>query len=281
MEIKRGIAVSPGVALGPALVLDTEGAHIPRRRIDPARHDAEVCHLRQGLAAAAAEARVNQDTVSTKLGAQYGAIFGAHSLMIEDPVLLAEVETLIRDQGFSAEYAFSHVMGIRVETLQNLGRGHFATRAADLHDVEKCVLRHLLGRQRQQLRRLESPVILVARELSPSQTASLDSRCVHGLAIEAGGRASHTAILAGVLHIPAVVGLGRLLADVAGDDSLIVDGNRGLLIVEPDEPTLCQYRQELANYRSFEQSLEPLRDLPAETARWRPRHPDGQHRIPS
>ena len=265
MEIKRGIAVSPGVAIGPALVLDAEGAHIPRRRIDPSRHDAEVDRLRQGLAVAAAEARANQDAVSAKLGAQYGAIFGAHALMIEDPVLLAEVETLIRDQGFSAEYAFAHVMGRRVETLQNLGRGPFATRVADLRDIEKGVLRHLLGRQQQQLRRLESPVILVARELSPSQTAALDPRCVHGLAIEAGGRASHTAILAGVLHIPAVVGLGRLLADVAGDDSLIVDGNRGLLIVEPDEATLGQYRQELASYRRFEESLEPLRELPAET----------------
>jgi phosphotransferase system enzyme I (PtsI) len=265
MEIKRGIAVSPGVAIGPALVLDAEGAHVPRRRIEPFRREAEVSRLRQGLAAAAAEARANQDTVSAKLGSQYSAIFGAHALMIEDPILLTEVEALIRNQGFSAEYAFSHVMGQRAEALQSLHGSHFATRVADLRDVEKAVLRQLLGRQRQQLRRLEHSVILVARELSPSQTASLDPRFVHGLAIEAGGRASHTAILAGVLHIPAVVGLGRLLADVAGDDPVIVDGNRGLLIVEPDEKTLAQYRNELETLRSFEQSLESLRDLPAET----------------
>ena len=265
MEIKRGIAVSPGVAIGPALVLDPEGAHVPRRRIDPSRHDAEVHRLQQALTAAAAETRANQETISARLGGQYGAIFGAHALMIEDPVLLSEVEALIRGQGFSAEYAFSQVMGKRAQALQNFDGSHFATRVADLHDVEKSVLRQLLGRQREQLRRLENPVILVARELSPSQTASLDPRLVRGLALEAGGRSSHTAILAGVLHIPAVVGLGRLLADVAGDDPVIVDGYRGLLIVEPDEATLDRYRREAESLRSFELSLEGLRELPAET----------------
>ena len=119
MEIKRGIAVSPGVAIGPALVLDTEGFRIPRRTIGTADRDAEVHRLRQGLAQAAAEARSHQATVTAQLGLQYGAIFGAHALMIEDPVLGKEIEALIRDQGFSAEYAFSRVMRHYAKTLQH------------------------------------------------------------------------------------------------------------------------------------------------------------------
>src|SRR5947207_1022786 len=125
MDIKRGIAVSPGVAIGPALVLDTEGFRIPRRTVELERRDAEVQHLRQGLAAAAAEARTRQEKVSAQIGAQYGAIFGAHALLIEDPTLRQEVEDLIRQQGFSAEYAFSRAMRRHAQAMEKLEGGQF------------------------------------------------------------------------------------------------------------------------------------------------------------
>src|SRR5215475_7668934 len=102
MEIKRGIAVSPGVAIGPALVLDAEWFRVPRRAVPPAEREAEVHRLHAGLADAAAEAHQEQDAVSARLGAHYGAIFAAHALLIEDPALRHEAEALIREQGFSA-----------------------------------------------------------------------------------------------------------------------------------------------------------------------------------
>jgi phosphotransferase system enzyme I (PtsI) len=265
MEIKRGIAVSPGVVIGPALVLDTESFRIPERFVEGDRLADELRRLREALAAAAHEARENEETISAKLGRTYGAIFGAHALLIEDPMLAEEAETLIRERGFSAEYAVSHVMRSHAKTLQNLNRGHFAARTADLFDIEKLLLRNLLGHRREHLQHLKEPVIVLAHDLTPSETAALDPSRVYAFATEAGGRASHTAIMAGALEIPAVVGLGRFLTDVSGGDLVIVDGNRGVVILDPDEETQERYEKTRSNFRNFESRLVELRDLPAAT----------------
>jgi phosphotransferase system enzyme I (PtsI) len=265
MEIKRGIAVSPGVAIGPALVLDTEWFRIPQRFVGGDRLQEELHRLRQALAAAAAEAREHQHAVNAKLGDHYGAIFGAHVALIEDPTLSREIEGLIRDQGHAAEYAVSRVMRRHIKAFESIDRGHLATRAADLFDIEKRILRHLLGQRREQLQHLQEPVIVLAHDLTPSETAALDTKKVYAFATEAGGRASHTAIMAGALEIPAVVGLGRFVTDVSGGDMVIVDGNRGVLILNPDAETLERYEHARRSFRTFEKGLVSLRDLPAET----------------
>src|SRR5690348_10566588 len=110
MDIKRGIAVSPGVAIGPALVLDTEGFRIPRRLVERGRVEEEVVRVREALRDAAAETRETQDAVDAKLGVQYGAIFGAHALMLSDPALERDVAALVRGKCYAAEYAVSRVM---------------------------------------------------------------------------------------------------------------------------------------------------------------------------
>jgi phosphotransferase system enzyme I (PtsI) len=265
MEIKRGIPVAPGVAIGPALVLDTEGFRIPRRTIRPGEVKKELQRIRVALEASAQDARDRQEAVTAKVGRQYGAIFGAHALLIGDAALARELETLIRDQHFAAEYAVSRVMRRYAKALESIGGGHLSTRAADLFDIEKSLLSHLLGQRREQLAELQEPVIILAHDLSPSETAALDREKVYAFATEAGGRASHTAIMAGVLEIPAVVGLGKLLTDVSGGDTVIVDGNRGVLILSPDEETLERYQRAQSSFRSFESGLVELRDLPAQT----------------
>jgi phosphoenolpyruvate-protein phosphotransferase (PTS system enzyme I) len=265
MEIKRGIPVSAGVAIGPALVRDTEWFRIPQRLIDNGSLADEIGRLRHALAAAAKEAAANQKVVTDKLGRQYGAIFGAHAQMIEDPTLVAEIENLIREQGFAAEYAVSRVMRRYAKVLESIDRGNFATRAVDLFDIEKRILHNLLGHRREQLQQLTEPVVVLAHDLTPSETATLDPSKVFAFATEAGGRASHTAIMAGALEIPAVVGLGKFVTDVSGGDLVIVDGNRGVLILNPDEETLERYEHARRSFRSFESQLGELRDLPAET----------------
>jgi phosphotransferase system enzyme I (PtsI) len=265
MEIKRGIAVSPGVVIGPALVLDTESFRIPERFVEGDRLADEIKRLHQALKAAAVEARANEQAIADKLGRQYGAIFGAHAVLIEDTTLAQETESLIRDHGFSAEYAVSRVMREHAKALQSLNRGHFAARAADLFDIEKLLLRNLLGHRREHLKQLKEPVIVLAHDLAPSETAALDPNKVVAFATEAGGRASHTAIMAGALEIPAVVGLGKFLTDVSGGDLVIVDGNRGLVILDPDEETRELYEKTRSNFRNFESRLVELRDLPAVT----------------
>ncbi len=243
MEIKRGIAVSPGVAIGPALVLDTEWFRIPAALHRPPTRPRPRCQrLHQALDQAAGETRANQEAVAAKLGQQYGAIFGAHALMLSDPTLAQEIEALIRTDHFAAEYAVSRVMRRHAKALESIEGGYLADRVADLFDIEKRILRHLLGQHREQLRDLREPVIVLAHDLTPSETATLDPHRVHAFATEAGGRASHTAIVAGVLEIPAVVGLGKFITDVSGGDVVIVDGNRGLLIIDPDDETLRTLR---------------------------------------
>src|SRR5207244_13079376 len=136
-----------------------------------------------------------------------------------------------------------------VKALQGLSPGGpFAARGADLFDIEKSVLRHLVGERGESLQGLREPVLVLAHDLTPSETAALDPKMVHAFATEAGGRASHTAIMAGVLEIPAVVGVGRFLSDVSGGDEIIVDGNRGVVILNPDDET--RERHELAR-RNF------------------------------
>jgi phosphotransferase system enzyme I (PtsI) len=265
MEIKRGIAVSPGVAIGPALVLDTELFRIPQRYVDSDLLGEETARLRAALQAAADEARSNQDAVSEKLGGQYGAIFAAHVHLIEDPGLASEIEKLIIEHGFAAEYAVSHVMRRHAKTLESIKHGHFASRAIDLFDIEKMILCNLLGHRREELQKLREPVIVLAHDLTPSETAVLDPRKVHAFATEAGGRASHTAIMAGALEIPAIVGLGKFITDVSGGDLVVVDGNHGVIILNPDEETLKRYERSRTSHLTFESTLGLLRDLPAET----------------
>ncbi len=265
MEIKRGTAVSPGVAIGPAMVRDTEWFRIPTRFVGSDGLGQEVKRLRQALAAAARDAREHQKAVTEKLGRHYGAIFGAHAKMIEDKGLAAEMESLIREQGHAAEYAVSNVLRRHSKALESLGNAKFAARAADLFDIEKRILHHLLGRNREQLQHLTQPVIVLAHDLTPSEAANLDPEMVHAFATEAGGRASHTAIIAGAMEIPAVVGLGKFVTDVSGGDVVIVDGNRGVVILNPDEETLQHYENTRRSFQTFETRLSELRDLPAET----------------
>jgi phosphotransferase system enzyme I (PtsI) len=265
MEIKRGIPVSPGVAIGPALVVDTEGFRIPQRFVEKKQRKEEVARLREALKAAAQESRENQEAINAKLGKHYGAIFAAHALLLQDPALIQEIESLIREHDHAAEYAVSRVMRRHVKAFESLSQPQFSARAVDLIDIEKSILRNLLGGRGEPLAHLKEPVIVLAHDLTPSETASLDPKMVHAFATEAGGRASHTAIMAGVLEIPAVVGLGRILSDVSGGDEIIVDGNRGVVILNPDEETRERHELARRNFGTFATRLNELRDLPGET----------------
>ena len=146
--------------------------------------------------------------------------------MLTDPALVREAEALIRSHHHAAEYAVSRVMRRHAKALESIPGSYLPSRVADLYDIEKRILQSLLGQRREQLSQLRAPVIVLAHDLTPSEAATLDTTRVHAFATEAGGRASHTAIMAGALEIPAVVGLGEFVNDVSGGDLVIVDGNR-------------------------------------------------------
>jgi phosphotransferase system enzyme I (PtsI) len=266
MQELRGIAVSPGVAIGEALVLGTEGFRIPRRFVSRDAVEDELDRLDRAIDAACKEISANRDAVADKLGEKYGAIFEAHLQMLQDSRLHDELEEMISHRHYSPEYAVSRVMRRYANVFQNLESHYLAERAADIFDIEKRLLRNLLGRRREVVAHLTSPVLVLAHNLTPSETSNLDRKFVKGFVTEVGGPGSHTAIVAEALQIPAVVGTGPFLTDVSGGETVIIDGDNGLVILHPDEETLARYRHEAEEHDLLAARLELLRDLPAETA---------------
>ena len=207
----------------------------------------------------------NEQLASQQMGREIAAIFAAHLQMARDEKLINEIETQIRERCHSPEFAASRVLRRYARKIENLGNSFLAERAVDVYELEKSILRHLLGEGREELADLTAPVIVLAHNLSVGETAGLNTEFVLGFATEVGAHTSHTAILAGALEIPAVVGIGRFLSDVSGGESVIIDGNHGEVIIDPDEATVEQYRDSQAKIRSVAARLESLRPLRAET----------------
>ena len=265
MLIKRGIPVSPGVVSGPALVLGAENFRIPQRYVGVDAVEVEIARFQSALKAVCDEISENEQLATSHLGKQYGAIFAAHLQLVQDPKLTDEIIKLIRDRHFSPEFASSRVLRRYAKMFQNLGNIYLADRADDIFDLEKRILRHLLGERREELGQLTAPVIILAHNLTPGETATLPKNFVLGFATESGGRTSHTAILLEALEIPAVVGAGDFIADVGGGETVVIDGTRGEIIIDPDEETLGRYRDSQARQKTVSERLKGLRQQPSQT----------------
>ncbi len=265
MQTFQGIAVSPGVAIGEAFVVDDEGFRIPRRFIPRDAVESELQRLQVSVDAVAAQLREYGQDVALQLGDQYGAIFFAQLQMLRDAKLQDELQSLIQQRLCTAEYAVTRTLRRYAKVFQGMENRYMAQRAHDIFDIEKRLLRDLLGSQREDLSNLSSPVILIAHDLTPSEAANLNPQFVLGFAAEIGGPGGHTAIVAEALEIPAVVGAGAFVSEVAGGDLVIIDGDEGRLILRPDEETLVRYKRQAELQRSQAARLEVLRDLPAET----------------
>jgi len=264
MEIKRGIPVSLGIAIGEVFLLEAEGVRIPEHFIADGQVDSEVQRLKIAMDRALQELEDLSRHVIEKAGPKIAEIFSAHAGMLQDEYFRQEFFDRIKEKKYTAEFAVSRTMRRWRKMFQD--DPFLATRVPDLDDLERRLLRKLLGARREELDSLSSDVILVAHDLSPSQAASVDQERVKGIAMDAGGPTGHTAIIASALGIPAVVGLGSVSNELSGGDKAIVDGHRGLLIVEPDQETLQSYRQRRSQAMKTELTLlEELRDLPAET----------------
>lgn len=265
MEIKKGIGVSPGVAISTALVLDAEDLVIPRRTVADGDVKGELERFRQAAATSTQDLKALRETVATQHGADIAAIFEFHMGLLRDPTLVNQVTQEITKNHFTAEHAVSVAMRRLASSFQQMSDRFFSERVKDIHDIEKRLLRKLIGKRYEDLAKLEHDVIIIARDLLPSQTAVLDKRRVKGFATDVGGRTSHTAIVARAMGIPAVVGLGDITGQISGGDTVIIDGNRGVVIVDPDEQQLAEHRAFGERLIRLETELGKLRDLPAET----------------
>jgi len=265
MRKLQGIAVSPGVCIGEALVLGNEGFRIPKRYVLHDAVESEIKRLQAAIASACSEVAANRDSVATELGRKYADIFEAHLQILNDPKLQDEFKELIRNKANTAEYAISVTLRRYADVFRRLKNAYLAERINDIFDLEKRLLRQLLGQAREGLLSLTSPVVVLASNLTPSETANLNREFVRGFVTEIGGPGGHTAIVAQALEIPAVVGTGPFLTEVSGGDMVVIDGDSGMVIIRPDEKTLGYYQKKLEHARVVASHLETFRDLAAET----------------
>jgi len=265
MKTFQGIAASSGLAIGEAMVIDNGKCRINRRFISPSEVEAEVNRFRVALEAAQKQIALNRDSVIQELGKEYGQIFEAHLQILSDPRLQKELEENIRNNCYSAEYSTNVTFERYVALLRKVQENQFTERANDIRDIELRLLRELMGIRKEELVSLDRPVIILATNLTPSETTSLDREKVLGFATESGGLGSHTSIVASALQIPAVLGIGTFLDQVDDGDIVILDGENGLFILDPDVETIQKYENLIAKNRHIEVQLSSLADQQART----------------
>jgi phosphotransferase system enzyme I (PtsI) len=266
MQILRGLAVSPGIAIGPVLVIDRSGFRLPPRKIDAGSVSEEMGRLDRSIEAAGHEAQLAGSDARDRLGPQYADILAAHARMIADPSLRADARLRIEQERISAEHAVVEVLEAHAARLEQLSDSYLAARAADVRDIEARILGQLIGQRRKSLSdELSAPALILAQDLSPSEAAGLDRDYILGFATEGGGQASHTAIVAAALEIPAVVGLGKFLDRTGQIQTAIIDGDEGLVILDPDAATRERYQAAASESTARFRVLSQQADLPAET----------------
>lgn len=264
METLKGIPVSPGIGFGNVFILDDVRTRIPKRGIPQGSEKRELERLTRAIADAKDELVQLSAQAERELGPDAAKIFGFHLGMLGDRSISEPIRKRIETERVTAEYAvqeqfvqLAHVFGGMAES--------FRTKVDDIWDVERRLLRHLIGEHTSGLARLSGPSVVVSGDLTPSQTASFQGKPVIGFATDIGGLTSHTAIFARALGIPAVVGLGRITEAAEDGDPVILDGDRGIVILRPDEATVRAYEERLRTAEAEAIELREVAALPAVT----------------
>ncbi len=246
-----GIAAAPGVARGPAYPLMRGMAIVACEKVsDP---EAEIRRLEGALAATRKEISKLRDDVALKLNESEASIFDAHLLVLEDVALIDDVSKEVRSTGFNVEFCFQEVAQRYIEIFEKMDDDFLRERASDIRDVTGRVLDQLLGTQPERVGQAAQAHVVAARDPTPSDTAGLHDGGVLAFVTEEGGRTSHSAIMARSLDVPAVVGVKGLMEAVQEDDVILVDGETGLVILNPRPETIDGYRDK-------EQAIRQRRD---------------------
>ncbi|EKT1986122.1 phosphoenolpyruvate-protein phosphotransferase PtsI [Salmonella enterica] len=260
-----GILASPGIAFGKALLLKEDEIVIDRKKISADKVDQEVERFLSGRAKASAQL----EAIKTKAGETFGeekeAIFEGHIMLLEDEELEQEIIALIKDKHMTADAAAHEVIEGQATALEELDDEYLKERAADVRDIGKRLLRNILGLAIIDLSAIQEEVILVAADLTPSETAQLNLQKVLGFITDAGGRTSHTSIMARSLELPAIVGTGSVTSQVKNGDYLILDAVNNQVYVNPTNDVIEQLRAVQEQVATEKAELAKLKDLPAIT----------------
>ncbi|HBG2864837.1 TPA: phosphoenolpyruvate--protein phosphotransferase, partial [Clostridioides difficile] len=264
----KGIGASPGVALGKALVVEHSELVIEKKSIDNV--EAEIAKLEDAVAVSKEELVKVKEKASEELGAEEAEIFEAHLLVLEDPELIGSAIDKIKTESVNAEYALNEIKEMFVSMFESMDNEYMKERAADIKDVTNRILRHILGIKVVDLSALSEEVVLIAHDLTPSDTATMNKKMVLGFLTDIGGRTSHTAIMSRTLEIAAIVGLNDITSKVKDGDFVVFNGDTGEVIVNPDEETINKYTELKAKYEDERKALQLLKGKPSVTL-------DGKH----
>ncbi|MFD3447914.1 phosphoenolpyruvate--protein phosphotransferase [Microbacteriaceae bacterium 4G12] len=264
----KGIAASSGIAIAKAFRLENPDLTIERKTIEDV--SAEVERLDVVLARASQELETIKESALKELGADKAAIFEAHLLVLNDPELVNPVKDKVKSEKINAEFAMNEVASMFISMFESMDNEYMKERAADIRDVTKRVLAHLLGVQFSNPSTISEEVIIIAEDLTPSDTAQLNRKYVKGFTTDIGGRTSHSAIMARSMEIPAVVGTKVVMEKIQNGDVVIIDGLDGEVIVNPSEETLRAYEEKKAQFEEQKAEWAKLKNEATVTA-------DGQH----
>lgn len=266
----KGIPVSPGTAIGAALIVGDTCPVVEELEITPSEVDGEIKRFRQALSKTREQIKELQAHLDAALKEQHSKIFDAHLLITEDKQMNDEVEASIRKELKNADFIFKKTIDKYIKVISTMPDKYIRERASDIHDVASRVLINLHGGTSNKYDNLPGPRIIIAHDIVPSDTATLDRENVLAFATEAGSRTSHTAIMARSMAIPAVVGVESEMLTVKSGDILIVDGYKGNVIVNPKPDTLAFYaRRESREGEIQEEILKESRLRPETLDRFR------------
>ena len=262
----RGVGVASGIAHGVVFLHHPDDEEPPKRKLDESEIPAEIARFEAALIATRAQILEMQQRIAEAIGAKDASIFDAHLMVVEDHTLIDEVLRALQRERWNVEFIFSEVANRYAKTLSEIDDPYLRERAFDIYDVTRRVIRNLLGRSTRTLAQLDVPHVIVAHNLTPSDTAMLNRPMVLGIATDVGSRTSHTAIMARSLNIPAVVGLKDVSTTLKNGDHVLLDGNKGLIIVNPADQALWEYGELEVELEKVEEQLTGLRDTASVTA---------------
>ncbi len=261
----QGIPASPGIAIGRAFLFLNDKPSIPEYSIPEEEVDREYKRFQEAVDKAEKEIqglKFSSNTAKLEIESRF---LDAHLLILKDPVFLKEIKNRLQNEKKNIEWILYSESEGYIKELQSVGDQYLRERSVDIHDVSLRILDHLLFRERISLADLTREVILLSHNLLPSDALAMDKRMIKGIAMDVGGKTSHTAILARSFEIPAVFGLKNVSRQISPDDEIIIDGNSGTVIISPDEETTQKYTKILKKWRKWEVDLLDFNTVRAET----------------
>jgi len=261
----RGIVASPGIVIGRAYLLDRRKVVVAGRRIEEVSVKDEVSRFKHAVELSKAQLEDLKKRFSKGLGKSHLYILDTHIMLLEDKMLVEGTVKRIKESHINAEGALKETIaaiGLKFDTIED---EYLRERKHDVEQVGERILRNLVGHKQESLADIKDEAVIIAHDLAPTDTLMMRKDKILGFATDAGSRTSHTAILARSLGIPAAVGLENITASVKTGDVVILDGLHGVVIIDPDEETFLDYLKKKRRYKYFEQELEKLKTLPAET----------------